>query len=301
MRIKTVLAVTAAVLLMWLFWPAATLWPTEHAPGSFVELSTGRIHYEEAGAESDGDPVVLLHGFAASSFSWRHTMPALARHRRVLAPDGLGFGFSDKRRNGDYSATAEVERIREFLDATGVERAVLAGNSMGGRNAALFAATYPERVSGLILINSAGAREEGRRGGGRLFRIPGFANAFMRIATSRPAIRAMLGAVYLDKNKVTDEVVEGYRKPLLVRGTPGVLPALSSTAEGPSLALLLPAIETPTLVVWGEMDPLFPLEQADFFLQIPDSRLVVIPRAAHLPHEEQPDEVNRALEQFLNQ
>jgi pimeloyl-ACP methyl ester carboxylesterase len=300
MRTKTALAYIAVIFFLWLFWPAATLDPARHAPGEFIKLRDDTIHYEEAGSSQTEYPLLLLHGFAASSFSWRNNLTVLSAEYRVLAPDGLGFGFSDKNAHRDYSATAEVERIKEFMDAMGIGKAVLAGSSMGGRNAALFASTYPERTAGLILINSAGAENTMEGRGGFIFRIPGLANAFMRIGTSRPVIRALLGSIYYDKSRVTDEVVTGYRTPLVVRGTPAMLKALSAVGEAPELAPLLPELTVPTLVIWGEHDPLFPLEQADFFMKIPGAKLVVVPQAGHLPHEEQSDMVNHQILEFLH-
>ncbi len=294
---RRLIILLTVILLIWLLWPLAQTSP-DKAPGQFIELADGTIHYEQAGAPNR-TPVILLHGFGASSFSFRHNLAPLSQGRLVLAPDALGFGFSSKPTGGDYSALAEIKRLKSFMDSMDINEAVLIGNSMGGRNALLFTLEYPQKVSALVLINSAGHKNENRDS--PILRLPGVATMFLKIASSRPAVKAILRSVFYDKDKVTPEVVKGYRLPLRLPGTPSVLRALSETESPIALTPRLPEITVPTLIIWGKHDPLFPLPDAEHYLNIPNSTLIQIDEAGHLPHEEKPDEVNRLILDFLQE
>ncbi len=288
-------AISLVVLVAWLLWPVNGT-RSEPAPGKFASLPGGAVHYEQAGSEGR-TPLILLHGFGASTFSFRHNLVALSGERLVLAPDALGFGFSDKPRDGDYSAPAEVERLKSFMDNMSIERAVLVGNSMGGRNALLFALAYPERVAALILLNSAGHRTEQRDG--FLLKIPGAAHAFLKIVSSRPVVRAVLRSLFYDPDQVTETVVDGYRKPLRLPGVTCVLRALAQTPPPPPLLERLPDIKVPALVIWGKYDPLFPVADANKYLALPGAVLMTV-EAGHLPHEERPELINEAILHFLH-
>ncbi len=295
--LRRLIVLLTVIFLIWLFWPLAQTSP-DKAPGQFIDLADGTIHYDQAGVPNR-TPVILLHGFGASSFSFRHNLAPLSQDYLVLAPDALGFGFSSKPTGADYSAQAEIKRLRSFMDTLNINKAVLIGNSMGGRNAILFALEYPERVSALVLINSAGHNSENRDS--PLLRLPGVATLFLKISSSRPAVKAILRSLFYDNDKVTPEVVEGYRLPLRLPGTPSVLRALSETESPPALIPRLPEITVPTLIIWGKHDPLFPLPDAEHYLNIPNSTLVQIDEVGHLPHEESPDEVNRLILEFLKE
>lgn len=287
-------AILLLALLAWLLWPVADTRP-EAAPGKFIHLPGGAIHYEQAGS-GERTPLILLHGFGASTFSFRHNLVALSDDRFVLALDALGFGFSEKVRDGDYSASAEVTRLKSFMDEMNIERAVLVGSSMGGRNALSFALSYPERVAALVLLNSAGHTTE--QGNALLFKIPGAANVLLKIVSSRPVVRSVLRSLFHDPDLVTEEVVDGYRKPLRLPGVPGVLRALTQTTSPPPLLEQLPNISVPALIIWGRYDPLFPVADARKYLALPGAVLLIV-EAGHLPHEEKPEVVNEAILQFL--
>ena len=104
------------------------------APGSFLDIDSLRIHYVEAG---QGPPVVLIHGWNASTFSFRYTIPELARHHRVVALDLKGYGYSGRPAKGDYSLTAQAELVRRLMDRLDIHRADVIGHSMGGAVAML--------------------------------------------------------------------------------------------------------------------------------------------------------------------
>jgi len=121
----------------------------------FIELSGVDIHYKEAG--SGERTFILLHPFGGSTYTWREVMDDFAKHGRVIAYDRPAFGLTERPMPEDWDANpygmkANVEILRAMLDAFGVEKAVLVGNSAGGGVAVAFALEYPERVDELILV-----------------------------------------------------------------------------------------------------------------------------------------------------
>ncbi|HYG81984.1 MAG TPA: alpha/beta fold hydrolase, partial [Pyrinomonadaceae bacterium] len=126
-----------------------------HAERSrFAEVDGVRVHYQEAGA-CDAPPVLLLHGFTASNFVWKEVLLPLADSGfRVIAPDLVGFGFSGKPRDGEYTIDAQAKIIVGLMGALGIERAALVGSSYGGAVAATCALDHPERVERLVLVDA---------------------------------------------------------------------------------------------------------------------------------------------------
>ena len=121
-----------------------------------IALNSERVAYRIAGK---GPVLLLVHGMAGSSETWRHVMPALARRFTVLAPDLLGQGQSDKPR-GDYSLGAHANTLRDLMDALGYKRATVVGQSLGGGVAMQFAYQFPERCERLVLVDSGGLGRE---------------------------------------------------------------------------------------------------------------------------------------------
>src|SRR6202171_2495908 len=123
------------------------------APSKFVEIEGMRIHYRDEGA---GQPLVLLHGVGSSLFTWDRWVRQLAGTRRLIRLDLPGFGLTGPAPDGDYTAARYVRVVAALLDSLGVARTDIAGNSMGGRTALMFALAHPERVRKLILVDAGG-------------------------------------------------------------------------------------------------------------------------------------------------
>src|SRR6202171_338422 len=123
------------------------------APSKFVEIEGMRIHYRDEGA---GSPLVLLHGFGSSLYTWDGWVRQLAGTRRLIHLDLPGFGLTGPAPDGDYRTERYAHVVAALLDRLGVERIDVAGNSMGGRTALMFALAHPERVRKLILVDAGG-------------------------------------------------------------------------------------------------------------------------------------------------
>ncbi len=232
------------------------------------------IHSVHAG---EGAPVVLLHGLSGSHRWWLETIPALvASGFRVHVPELVGFGGSRRpARQPDLEEMANV--VLRWMEAMGLERAHVVGHSMGGQVSIHLAALHPARVDRLVLVDASG--------------IP-------RALTLREAARfvtevALTGA-WIRPRFVTTVALDAFL------AGPRALARAARYILMDDVRPLLPAITCPTLLLWGALDPLTPLEQgARMAAALPDARLVVLPRAAHIPMIEESRRINAALVEFL--
>ncbi|MFQ5879716.1 MAG: alpha/beta fold hydrolase [Dehalococcoidia bacterium] len=265
-------------------------------PGDMIYIDGIGIHYMERG---HGWPLVLIHGLGGSTYNFRHNIPALAEHFRVLAPDLMGFGFSDRPPDADYSLTSQAQLVRNFMARLGVQQASVLGLSMGGTVAMRLAANFPERVERLVLAASAG--------GGRL--VPAWAGSFL----ARPLVEAFVAFALhnrtfrealwrtgsYDPTVLTPEVKEGYYRPGRIRGSArAVAKVMADLAREEPLDLS--RIYQPTLLLWGADDRWLRLSLAQQLLQaLPNAELQIIDQARHMVLEERAEEANRAAISFL--
>lgn len=302
---RGLVAVVLLVLAL-LLWPEAKPGPTGgwlKAAGlepRFAELAGVRVRYVEAGA---GPPVVLLHGFASSIYTWKDVLPALARERRVVALDFPGFGQSDQPADLAFDLYPRV--VLGLLDRLEIARASLVGNSMGGAVSVVVAGTRPDRVERLVLIDAAGFN----MGAGdepwilRLFTAWPLNVLLERLPVRGFLVRRALHQVFHDPSLVTAERFDEYLTPLL---RPGAMAAIRSLMSDRRLrdgrvADLVPQVKEPTLVLWGREDRWIPVANADRFASaIPGSRKVVLEACGHVPQEERPEEIARLLGEFLD-
>lgn len=266
------------------------------APGAFLETEGVRIHYVEAGR---GEPVLLIHGLNASTFSFRYTIPELAQHYRVVAIDLKGFGYSERPHGGDFSQTAQAALVERFMERLGIERAAVIGHSMGGAVAMRLALNYSERVSRLVLVDSADDREM-RLGARPATYLRHFLPLAALFTLHRPAFRRLsLRSAVHDPAHLTPEVVEGYFRPSRMKGHLRGL-GLLFAHHGRDELLEPERISQPTLILWGEHDRWLPPERGqDLARRIPGARLLPVRSAGHMPLEEQPESCNRAVLEFL--
>ena len=264
----------------------------------FADIDGVRIHYQEKGA---GAPLVLIHGYTSSTYSWKDVFEPLAKTFHVIAVDLKGFGFSGKP-DGDYTRRAQAVLVTHLLEHLKIEKAWLCGNSMGGEVALNVALANPERVAGLILIDSAGVESEGRGSlaPGYLI-VPVVGRLLIALSlTSDNLVRQGLEKSFYDHTKVNEDRVTNYYRPLKTRG--GQLAALRARTQWSVFPVEpdLGKINVPTLILWGAQDQLIPLAAGRKMSSlIKDSKLVVFDNCGHLPQEEMPartiDEVTRFI------
>lgn len=276
------------------------------ADSQFIALNGVTVHYKKAG----GGPraFVLLHGFGASVFSWERVRSSFAALGTTLAYDRPAFGLTSRPLPGEwhgenpYSPAANVELLREFLDAQDIQSAVLVGNSAGGTVAADFALHYPERVQGLVLVDAA-IYEGGRP-------------AWLSPLLALPQIQRLgpwlvrgiadrgddiIRLAWHDPDKIPPETFAGYRKPLQAKDWDIALWQFTQAAGPRDLPARLEELKMPVLVITGDDDRIVPTANSiRLARELPNAKLVVIPNCGHVPHEECPDVFMRAVQEFVS-
>jgi len=299
-----ILFIAAALVLAWAWEPdrsVESLTERYRVTGSqFLELDGMGAH---VAVEGSGPALVLLHGTGASLHTWNGWVEALAGEFRIVRMDLPGFGLTGPHPAGDYSVGAYVQFVDDVTRRLGIDDFHLAGNSLGGRIAWNYAATRPERVHRLILIDASGYRL--RRPPSLIFRLaalPGIGDALAKL-TPRSLYRRSLEEVYADDSLVDEALVDRYFELSLREGNreaflQRVRAASRSAREDPSAALA--QIEAPTLVQWGGQDEWIPPEHGRRFAEdVPDARLVVYDDLGHAPMEEAPERTARDAREFL--
>lgn len=267
-------------------------------PERFVEVGGRAVHVEQWGS---GDALVLLHGFGGSTYSWRLVAPELGREYRVVAPDLSGFGWTQRVTAREaYTLEGQARLVIGVMDALGIERAHLAGHSYGGGLALWLAATAPDRVASLILVDSTlpTYSVERRRSWAGLRPV---ASLFMRsVALRERFVRRGLERSVYDSRMISDEMVSAYLERLKVEGAIDAYRGLTARVEGPPPVVDLTAIRQPTLIVWGLQDALLASAYGSRAAEkIPGASFVGIDRCGHLPMEERPEEFLAAVRAFL--
>lgn len=277
------------------------------ADSRFVEIDGIDVHYKTRG--DAGPAVLLLHGFGASLFSWQKVMEPLGSTHRAIAYDRPAFGLTERPLEwtgvNPYSGAAQVALATGLLDALGVDRAVLVGNSAGGRVAVDVALAAPERVAGLVLVSPA----VGMGGGGPfrfaapLLRTPQMTHLGPLIVRSiRDFGPDIVRRAWHRPERMTDAVMAGYTKPLRADDWDAALFEHARAPRGAdSAARLAELAAVPTLLVTGDDDRIVPTARTvELAGRMSNARLEVLDACGHVPQEECPDAFLGVLEPFLN-
>jgi pimeloyl-ACP methyl ester carboxylesterase len=269
-----------------------------------IPVGPGSVHVERYGY--GGTPIVLLHGFGTSSFLWRHVAPGLALGRQsAFAIDMLGHGESDRPVEADFGIAAQSEYLDRALTALRVARALVVGVDVGGGVALRLATTRPDRVSGLVLVNTVAFEDLPGRDVRTLqhntarfaFRVAG------GMFAAAPLLAPILRGSVADPANMPDRLVARYLAPFVGRDGVSHLLDLARSLRVEELDELdLGTISVPTLVVWGEADPWADRNvPARLVHAIPHMRLVRLPRVGRLVPEEAPEELTRLILDFVPQ
>ena len=256
--------------------------------------------------QGEGEPVVLLHGIGRSLEDWSETLPVLAAHYRVYAPDLIGFGLTDKP-DVPYSLAGLARFVRHYLAAVGEARPVtLVGNSLGGAVAQQFAVMYPEEVRRLVLVNSAGFGREVTLAL-RLLAVPRLGERLMA-PSPRNSARVEL-SLFHDPQYATPERREHAQR---LAGQPDRARSYLSVARflgswrgvhpewRGTLTRQLADRRVPTLIVWGERDRILPARHLDRARAVyPHARTHLFPQTGHLPQIERAQAFNALVLDFI--
>jgi pimeloyl-ACP methyl ester carboxylesterase len=292
----------------------------EQAPSPRAPLSQGqdwvwqghRIRYVCVGV---GEPMLLLHGFGASIGHWQKNIAAFAAAGyQVYALDLLGFGASDKPSIA-YTMELWQSLVYDFWQDLIQRPTVIIGNSIGGLLTLMLLANHPPIATHGILLNPAGGLnhrpdELNPLLGGILATFAKLANSdwlgpwlFDRVR-QKARIRSSLKQIYRNPAAITDELVEMLYRPSCDPGAQKVFAAILSAPPGPKPSELLPQVQVPLLVLWGEDDPWTPIQASQLYATHHGEQpiqVAVLPRTGHCPHDERPELVNPCVLDWLRQ
>ncbi|MBX3421924.1 MAG: alpha/beta hydrolase [Pirellulaceae bacterium] len=269
-------------------------------PSQFADVLGMKVHLRDEGPSDDPTPIVLLHGTGSSLHTFDAWVASLSKQKRVVRFDLPGFGLTGPFPDRDYAMDKYVAFVEAMLNNLEIHKCVLAGNSLGGNIAWNVAASRPERVELLVLIDASGYPTAAKSVpiAFRLARVP-VLNRLLTTITPRSLVQASVLNVYANKAKVTETLVDRYFELTLREGNRQALGDRFRTATE-SKTNLIKQITQPTLIMWGAEDQLTPVDMAVRFEQdLSNDRLEILPGVGHIPMEEQPAESLAVLCSFL--
>lgn len=257
----------------------------------FVTVGGHRIRYLESG--SSKKVLVLVHGLGASADRWSRVIPLFARAFRVVAPDLLGSGYSD-RPSLDYTLDFFSGFLNDFFARIGISNLYMIGSSMGGQIAAVHSISNPKNIEKLVLVSPAG---------------------FMKRSTV--ALDAyVMAALYPNRDNATrafammggsdahadQDIVDGFVSRMMIHNSKFAFMSALLGLQNSKLAHSdLETISVPTMLVWGANDPVIPLKFADNFTSaIPNCRLHVMEGSGHTPYVHDPDAFVASVLKFFD-
>jgi pimeloyl-ACP methyl ester carboxylesterase len=272
----------------------------------FIEIDGIEVHYQSTG---EGKSVILLlHGFAASLFSWREVQEPLSQIGQVIAYDRPAFGLTERPMPEEwgeinpYTIESQSQLLLHLMDTLEINQAILVGNSAGGTLALYTYLHHPQRIQALILVDPAVYT-----GGG--------APEWSKFLLKTPQMRRMgpwlvrsiskwgestIEQAWHNPSLITSEILAGYKLPLRVENWDRALWELTLASRKLNLETQLEEVHTPTLVITGDDDRIVPTEEslrlAD---EIPGAELAILPNCGHLPQEECPQPFLEAVLDFL--
>ena len=274
------------------------------AEGTQINQSTLEgLYYKEVG---EGTPILLLHGFGASSYSWRHVMEGLQNDYRVIAVDLKGFGKSIKPEDNNYSVYHQAHFISQWIDKLDLHNVTIIGNSFGGgvalASAILDREKKVKRIDRMVLIDSI-AYDQSIPFFINLMRIPVIRDIGFALFSPEFQVRKTLEKAYYDDSKISEKSIIEYASALQEKAGQKAIFKSAEQLIPDDLELFTErykSIEIPTLIIWGAHDEVIPLEFGYRLKNdIQNAQLVIIENSGHVPQEENPALTLEAIRSFL--
>ncbi|MEM2760753.1 MAG: alpha/beta hydrolase [Nitrososphaerales archaeon] len=257
---------------------------------NFTTADRYSVRYLENGV-SNKKHVLCLHGLGASAERWSKVLPILAKEYHVVAPDLIGFGYSDKP-EVHYTIDFLVRFVRKFMKKMQLKKVILVGASLGGHIALETALAYGDTVEKLVLVSPAGMMKNPTPGLSHYIA----AAMYPTVENARKAFQEMAGSKDVDEIYTKDFV----NRMQLPYAKYAFMSAVLGSRAAPALEDRLHKIKVPTLIVWGKKDGLIPVKFArKFHAYIKDSKLVIMDNCGHTPYFEKPNEFCNILLEFL--
>ena len=288
---------------------------TNPIPGQYWQWRGHNVYYVQAGEPHlQRPPLLLVHGFGASTDHWRKNITELSADFQVFAIDLLGFGRSAKP-NLQYSGDLWRDQLHDFISEVIGQKTILAGNSLGGYACLCVASQRPDIAAGVVLLNSAGPFSQPENqiqpSPNPIQKLLGkpvkwafkqrFAQALLfQYTRQKWVIRRTLEKVYLDKSAITDQLVAEIQRPAFDKGALDVFVSVFSSPQGEKVDILLKQLTCPLLLLWGEADPWMKARESsqkfhEYYPQLTEYFLT----AGHCPHDEIPEQINSHLRDWV--
>ena len=255
-----------------------------------AEVDNNKIRYLEEG--SSENTLLLLHGLGASAERWEYVIPHFAREFRVVVPDLIGFGYSDKPM-ADYTIEYFSEFISKFVDKIGIKELSIVGSSLGGQIAAEYTVNHNENIRKLVLVSPSGVMKHST---------PAL-DAYIAAALY-PNDDSALNAFQMmsGRKEIEDKTVNGFiERMTLPNAKMAFMSTLLGLKDSEPITKKLQMITVPTLIIWGENDPIIPIEYAKSFISgINDCRFYKMTGCGHVPYVEKPKAFFQIVLDFLN-
>lgn len=270
----------------------------------FIDIDGTTIHYQDFGEKSD-KTIILIHGYTASTVSWAATAKPLAKKGfRVIALDLVGFGFSGKPKSFDYTINSQARMVERLMDRLGIGRATVVGHSYGGAVAATLALDYPERIEKLVSVAGVIDNTFKEDPMMSIARTPGLGEFVTMFLTDsrRFVVHRMKGLIAPENHHIiTKNRVDHYHRALRSAETQFGMLQIARNWDADRIKRDASLIKQPTLLVWGDKDPVIPLWMGEYMYdRILQSRLVVFKNCGHLPAEERADTFLDLLVEFCS-
>jgi pimeloyl-ACP methyl ester carboxylesterase len=288
---------------------------TNPIPGQYWQWRGHNVYYVQAGeVKVQRPPLLLVHGFGASTDHWRKNITELSADFQVFAIDLLGFGRSAKP-NLQYSGDLWRDQLHDFISEVIGQKTILAGNSLGGYACLCVASQRPDSAAGVVLLNSAGPfsqpENQIQSSPNPLQKLLGkpvkwafkqrlVQSLLFQYTRQKWVIRRTLEKVYLDKSAITDQLVAEIQRPAFDKGALDVFVSVFSSPQGAKVDVLLKQLTCPLLLLWGEADPWMKARERsqkfhEYYPQLTEYFLT----AGHCPHDEIPEQVNSHLRDWV--
>lgn len=281
--------------------------------GQYWSWRDYQIHYVKAGANPEKPPLLLVHGFGASTDHWKKNIAELQHEFEVWAIDLLGFGRSTKA-DTQYSADLWCNQLNDFINQVIQRPVVIAGNSIGGYTALATNALFPEVTAGGVLLNPVGSFSDipqpepttMQKAMGNTMKLllnqDWVSWLIFKSVQNKNYIRKTLQKVYVHQAEVTDELIEDIYRPSCDVGAAKTFARLFRSPKGEPADSLLQKLENPLLIIWGEKDPWIgdARKRGAKFMQHYPSATEAYINAGHCPHDDAPQQVNELIRSWMN-
>jgi pimeloyl-ACP methyl ester carboxylesterase len=273
-----------------------------YSPGFRIKVNGVDIYYEYYEHENpDAKVILLVHGFLSSTISFKKLMPALTKNYVVIALDLPGFGQSEKSITFVYRLCNYGQLLIDFLDKLNIQNAVLIGHSMGGQISLHAAKKAPDRIDKLILLGCCSYVKKANQSLIMCSYLPLFTWGVRSWIKSKDVKKNLLSVLH-DSALVTEELIEGYQKPISEAAFIDSLIRLLRHREGDMTSLELQEISQPVLMIWGKEDKVMPVKTGYRLKQdLQNAQLIVYEKCGHLLMEEKPDEISEEIIHFIEE